>query len=198
MRYITDINELDPAATYTYADYMKWRFEEYVELFRGKVMRMSPAPLRAHQDVAGNIFYGIRRGIHKERCKVYAAPFDVRLPRKNGEADDRIIYTVVQPDVCIICDPAKLDERGCIGAPDTIIEVVSKGNAKRDLHQKMSLYAEHDVPEYWVVFPKEKIILTHLLRDGRYEVDGEYVEEGPVPIRSLPDFSLDWSEIFDV
>src|SRR2546429_3050189 len=111
---ITNINQLDLQKTYTYADYLQWRFEEYVELFRGKVMRMSPAPLRQHQDIAGNIFQPIKSYLRKKDCKVYIAPFDVRLPKK-GNTSDEAIYTVVQPDVCVICDTAKLDKRGCIG-----------------------------------------------------------------------------------
>lgn len=197
MAFVTDINDLDPAGTYSYADYLKWRFEEYVELFRGKVMRMSPAPLRHHQWIAGNIHSLIHHYLRRKPCDVYIAPFDVRLPKTSGQTGDATIYTVVQPDVCIVCDRSKLDDRGCIGAPDTVIEIVSKGNAKRDLHQKMELYAEHGVPEYWIVFPGEKIVLTHILRDGRYEAEGEYAEAGPIPLRSLPGFEMEWTEIFE-
>ena len=143
---------------------------------------------------------GVRRTLSwkaatDEPCDVYIAPFDVRLSK--GQTGDATIYTVVQPDVCIFCDPAKLDDRGCIGAPDTVIQIVSKGNAKRDLHDKMSPYAEYGVPEYWVVFLEEKIILTHILRDGRYEAEGEYAEAGLVPVRSLPAFEMEWTEIFE-
>ncbi len=184
--YITDIADLDPAGTYTYADYLKWRFEEYVELFRGKVMRKNPESVRIHQLVAGRVFSLIHQYLRRKPCDVYIAPFDVRLPKSAEKTGDAAIYTVVQPDVCIICDPAKLDERGCVGAPDTVIEIVSKGNAKRDLHQKMELYAEHGVPEYWVVFPQEKFILTYALRNNRYEAEGEYAETGSIPVRSLP------------
>lgn len=197
MDVITDINQLDLDGTYTYADYMKWRFDEYVELFRGKVMRMSPAPLRQHQNIAGNIFAPIKSYLRRKSCKVYDAPFDVRLPKKDILSDEKI-YTVVQPDVCIICDPAKLDVRGCIGAPDTIIEILSKGNADRDLHKKFDLYQEHGVPEYWVVFPVEQLVTVYRLSEqGLYTVRGVYDEPGPVPVASLPAFSLRWEDIFE-
>ncbi len=195
---ITDINQLDPKKTYTYADYLQWKFEEYVELFRGKVMRMSPAPLRQHQDIAANIFTPISSYLRKKDCKVYIAPFDVRLPKK-GDISDEAIYTVVQPDICIICDPAKLDRRGCVGAPDTIIEILSQGNVDRDLKKKFDLYEEHGVKEYWIVAPPDiQNVTVYILNDqGKYELRGEYDNKGPIPLQSLPGFSLTWEDIFE-
>lgn len=198
MAPITDINQLDPQGTYTYADYLQWRFEEYVELFRGKVMRMSPAPLRQHQIIAGRIFAPIERYLRKKPCDVYIAPFDVRLPKAKTEVGDKQIYTVVQPDVCIICDPAKLDRRGCIGAPDTIIEILSAGNLDRDLKKKFDLYQEHGVKEYWIVGPGLQSVTIYTLNEaGLYQLAGEYSEPGPIPMQSLPGFSLLWEDIFE-
>ncbi len=197
MEPITDINQLDPDGTYTYADYMKWRFEEYVELFRGKIKRMSPAPLREHQIVAGRLFSLIERYLRRKSCEVYIAPFDVRLPKKNQSADEAT-YTVVQPDICIICDPAKLDRRGCIGAPDTIIEILSQGNLDRDIKQKFSLYEEHGVPEYWIVAPGiQTISVYQLSAEDKYELSGEYDGAGNIPVASLPGFSIPWEDIFE-
>jgi Uma2 family endonuclease len=194
---ITDINQLDPQKTYTYADYLQWKFDEYVELFRGKLMRMSPAPRRLHQTVAGNIFGPIQRFLRKKPCNVYISPFDVRLPKKS-DTSDKAIYTVVQPDISIICDQSKLDERGCIGAPDTIIEILSPGNVDRDLKKKFDLYEEHGVPEYWIVAPGIKNVTVYLLNGaGKYELRGEYDGNGPIPLQSLPDFSLMWEDIFE-
>lgn len=198
MQPVTDINQLDPEATYTYADYMQWKFEEYVELFRGKLMRMSPAPLREHQWIAGNIFSRIKNHLRKKACQVYMAPFDVRLPKRAVVADEAV-YTVVQPDVCIICDPAKLDRHGCIGAPDTIIEILSKGNLDRDLKKKFDLYEEHGVPEYWIVAPGiQNVTVYQLNAGGKYELRAEYSDEGAmIPVASLPGFSITWDEIFE-
>lgn len=194
MKFITDINELDVNGTYTYADYLTWRFDEYVELFRGRLRRMSPAPKRLHQRIAGRIFSKIENYLERKRCDVYIAPFDVRLPKK-GEAE---IYTVVQPDICIICDPAKLDEQGCIGAPDTVIEVLSKGNVDRDINEKFSLYEESGIPEYWIVWPGEKTITCYQLDEkGQYKLSGEYADPGEIPVASLPGFSLQWEIIFE-
>jgi Uma2 family endonuclease len=194
MKFITDINELDVNGTYTYADYLTWRFDEYVELFRGRIKRMSPAPKRLHQRIAGRIFSEIETFLRRKPCNVYIAPFDVRLPRK-GETE---IYTVVQPDICIICDPAKLDEQGCIGAPDTVIEVLSKGNVDRDINEKFSLYEESGVPEYWIVSPGEKTITCYRLdENGQYKLSGEYADPGEIPVASLPSFSMQWEIIFE-
>ena len=176
---------------------MQWRFDEYVELFRGKIMRMSPAPLRQHQNIGGNIFAPIKSYLRRKSCKVYAAPFDVRLPGKNAQSDEKI-YTVIQPDVCIICDSAKLDVRGCIGAPDTIIEILSQGTFDRDIRVKFDLYQEYEVPEYWIVLPGEQTVLAFQLnKNRRYMLCGEYYQPGPIPIASLPGFSLLWEDIFE-
>lgn len=181
-KFVNDISELDPNGIYTYADYLTWRFDEYVELFRGRLKRMSPAPKRRHQDVAGNIFSELKNFLRRKPCKVYVAPFDVRLPKK----DNNEIYTVVQPDVCIVCDPAKLDDAGCLGTPDTIIEVLSKGNVDRDINEKFSLYEESGVPEYWIVSPGEKTVTCYVLNaEGKYKLSGEYADRGPVPAASL-------------
>lgn len=193
-KFVTDINDLDPNGIYTYADYLTWRFDEYVELFRGRLRRMSPAPKRRHQDIAGNIFFELKSALRRKRCKVYSAPFDVRLPKK----DSHEIYTVVQPDLCIICDPAKLDEAGCLGVPDTIIEVLSKGNVDRDINEKFALYEESGVPEYWIVSPGEKTVACYLLNaEGRYVLSGEYADPGPVPVASLPEYKIQWEDIFE-
>ncbi len=192
-KFITDINELDPNGTYTYADYLTWRFEEYVELFRGKIRRMSPAPKRLHQRIAGRIFSEIESFLRRKPCEVYISPFDVRMP-KPGLND---VYTVVQPDVCIVCDKNKLDEAGCNGAPDTIIEVLSKGNIDRDIKEKFVLYEESGVPEYWIVSPGEKTVTCYRLQEGKYKLSGEYGDPGAIPVASLPGYKMQWDDIFE-
>lgn len=117
---ITSISQLDPNGTYTYADYLLWKFEERVELLRGRIARMS-APSRKHQEISGNMHRILSNALWKTECKVYAAPFDVRLPHFSQHKNKDVI-TVVQPDLCVICDRKKLDDKGCIGAPDLIID----------------------------------------------------------------------------
>ena len=103
----TLVEEPDPSLLYTYADYLKWNFEERLELFRGKIFKMSPAPGSYHQEICSNINFVFSLFLKKKQCKVYHAPFDVRLPDKN-KTEDNQIYTVVQPDLSIICDVSKM------------------------------------------------------------------------------------------
>lgn len=196
METITDISQLDLDKRYSYADYLKWQLQEYVELFRGKIMRMSPAPLRAHQDISGNIFHVIRYYLRGKTCRVYHAPFDVWLsPQMDAKSAGS---TLVQPDICVICDPEKLVRQGCAGAPDTIIEILSQGNVYRDIREKYNLYESFGVPEYWIVAPGERTVVVHLLNaQGVYELQGEYSAPGPIPVHSLPGFELQWEEIFE-
>ena len=127
---ITSISQLDLNKKYTYADYLTWQFDEMVELIKGRIFRMSPAPKRLHQEFSGNVFSEFHNYLKIKPCKVYEAPFDVRLI-KNKNKDNKQIETVVQPDICIICDLDKLDDYGCIGSPDLIVEIVSKASKKR-------------------------------------------------------------------
>jgi Uma2 family endonuclease len=188
---------LDPKKQYTYADYLTWLDDKRRELVNGFVYMMS-APKIKHQEISGNLFGELRQIIKKNKgkCKVYPAPFDVRLP-KNGEKDDNQIYTVVQPDICIVCDPAKLeDERGCLGAPDFIAEIQSPSTAKYDLNEKFMLYETVGVREYWVVFPYDKSIIQFILQpDGKYD-NGTLYETGKIPVTIFDGIEIDLNDIF--
>ncbi len=166
---IEDFTLLDPEVSYSYADYLRWAFEERVEIIKGKIFKMSPAPVMRHQLISSNLMGLIVPHFRQQRCKVFHALFDVRLPNKPGD-DDKKIFTVVQPDICIVCDPERLDEKGCIGAPDLIIEILSPSTASRDLKNKFELYEEHKVNEYCLVFPNDNIVEIFLLdNEARYK-----------------------------
>ena len=158
---ITSLSQLDPNGSYTYADYLNWKFEEYIELIKGKIFPMA-APSRVHQKVSSNLHYELRRFYVHSPCDVYAAPFDVRLKRID-KATNQEITTVVQPDICVICDESKLDDRGCLGAPDLVIEILSPGNTKKEMRQKYEVYQESGVKEYWLVNITDKTILCYRL-----------------------------------
>ncbi|HET9504421.1 MAG TPA: Uma2 family endonuclease [Hymenobacter sp.] len=194
---VTSLADLDPNGTYSYADYLSWQFTELVELVRGKIMRRMSAPTDQHQALVGNLFAHLHMHLRRQRCQVRVAPYDVRLP-KPGTIADAAIYTVVQPDICVICDPAKIESRGCLGAPDLIIEVVSPRTAARDWKDKFDLYEEAGVGEYWIVLPQEEDISVFVLDEitGRYHLVGEYAGSGPIPCRTLPTLALDWVDIF--
>lgn len=148
MAPITDFSQLNLDQTYSYADYLSWRFTEYVELIKGKVLRRMSAPTSKHQQIAANPTIEIGRYLRRNPCRVYAAPFDVRLLRSTGTGDAQI-KTVVQPDLSVICDLSKIDKRGCLGAPDWIVEIVSPSFIVLDTRTKFDLYAENGVREYW-------------------------------------------------
>jgi Uma2 family endonuclease len=164
---ITDINQLDFTKRYSYADYLKWKFEERLELIKGYSHKMSHAPARKHQELVGSfhgMFWAFLKG---KEFKVYSAPFDVRLPNKKGNSNEST-FTVLQPDLCVVCNLDKLDDRGCVGAPDLIIEVLSPGNTDKEIKLKYDIYEESGVKEYWVVQPEYKSVLVYLLNnDGR-------------------------------
>lgn len=194
---ITSLAQLDPNGTYSYADYLTWQFTELVELWQGKIMRRMSAPTDQHQAVVGELYLTFGNYLRRQTCQVRVAPYDVRLPQR-GTTADQAIYTVVQPDVCVICDPTKIERRGCLGAPDLVIEVTSPSTAARDWKDKFDLYEESGVGEYWIVTPLEQDIAV-FVRDAataRYHLVGEYAAPGPVPCATLPDLVLDWADIF--
>src|ERR1700749_3483027 len=117
-----ELASLDLNSSYTYADYLKWTFIERVELIKGKLFKMNPAPNRMHQGLSGHLFNALYNYLKGSKCKAYSAPFDVRLPGKSK--DDNYIITVLQPDICVICDNSKLDLKGCAGAPDIVVEIL--------------------------------------------------------------------------
>jgi Uma2 family endonuclease len=128
---ITSISQLDPNGTYSYADYLTWQFTELVELLKGKVVRRMSTPSEPHQATLGALYFAFGNHLRGQPCKARIGPYDVRLPQR-GTTADQTIYTVVQPDVCVICDPKKIERRGCLRAPDLIVEVLSPGTAARD------------------------------------------------------------------
>ena len=150
-----------------------------------------------HQQIATNFTIEIGRYLRRNPCRVYAAPFDVRLLRSTDNGDAQI-KTVVQPDLSVICDLSKIDKRGCLGAPDWIIEIVSPSSIVLDTRTKFDLYAENGVREYWIAFPGEQAITAyHLTADGQYELSGTYIEPGPMPSSSLPELAIEWADIFE-
>ena len=180
---------------FAYGDYLTWPEEERWELIDGVAYNMTPAPSRAHQEILVDMLRQISTFLLEAACRVYAAPFDVRLP-KAGEADADIL-TVVQPDIAVICDPAKLDERGCRGAPDFIIEIISPATAVKDQIHKVALYERHGVKEYWLVHPTDRLVTIRLLEaDGRYGLPRIHEAKGTLPVATLPGLEIDLDAVF--
>jgi Uma2 family endonuclease len=193
----TQIHEPDfnYAGIYTYADYLKWTIEERLELIKGKIFRMSPAPNRMHQSISMRIIGPLYNLLRGQSCRVYAAPFDVRLPLKSKKDED--IITVVQPDVCVVCDLSKLDDKGCVGAPDIVVEILSPSNNKKELKNKYEVYEESGVKEYWIIYPVEKSFFRYILDEhGKFQPTHLLTEGDIVTTPILPGLELDLEEVF--
>lgn len=193
---ITNINQLDVNGTYTYADYLLWRFKEQVELLRGKLFKMSPAPREIHQRVSMHLSGELYTFFKERTCRLYSAPFDVRLPMKGKGTADNQIYTIVQPDLCVVCDLEKIDGRGCIGAPDLVVEILSPSNSRKDLKDKYEIYQEAGVPEYWIVDADDKAIYRYVL-EGDIYIGLPPVSEGDVfRSKKFPEMEIDTKIVF--
>ena len=186
--------DLDLTKLYSYADYFKWQFEERIELIKGKIFEMS-APNRIHQKLSSTIHGELYQYLKGKKCDVYSAPFDMRVARKSNADTD--ITTVLQPDICVICDTSILDERGCIGAPDIVVEILSPSNNKKELKYKYDIYEEAGVKEYWVIIPNERAFLCYSLREGKYYPSRLMVAGDIVISPLLPGFQLDLSMLFE-
>jgi len=182
--------DLDLSKSYTYADYLTWNFKERLELIKGKIFKMSPAPKRLHQRLSFKLSRLL--DVHLDnKCQIYNAPFDVRFPQENGKST-----TVVQPDICVICDKSKLDEKGCIGAPDLIIEIISSTTSKKDYKDKYELYQAEGVKEYWIADP-DGFIELFVLVGSVYKNKGKFFEGDTLESTLFPELNVKLSDIFN-
>lgn len=185
---ITSLSQLDLNNHYTFQDYLSWTLKERIELIKGKIFKMSPAPSARHQEISSNMHGLFWSSIKNNPCQVFSAPFDVQF------SED----TILQPDICVICDPKKITDKGCVGAPDLIVEILSPSSTKRDVHYKYSVYEESGVKEYWVVYPKDSAMTLYRLIDGKYSEIGIYDTKGQV-VRSeaIAGLDIDIEDIFE-
>lgn len=186
------IEEPDLTGTYSYSDYLTWQWTEMAELIRGKIYKMSPAPTSTHQKVSGRLFLEIGNFLKGKKCQLFSAPFDVRLPLSSKQKRDKEITTVVQPDLCVVCDPQKIDERGCLGAPDWIIEILSMHTSAKDLREKFDVYEEAGVKEYWVVHPQEQTVLVYVYKG----LLRPYLNTDSITPATLPGLAINLGEVF--
>jgi Uma2 family endonuclease len=188
------LSDLDINKTYTYADYLKWTFDDRLELIKGKIFKMTPAPGSVHQRISLRLARWIANYLEGKSCEIFLAPFDVRLIRRSS--NDKDITTVVQPDVCVICDPLKVDDKGCLGAPDIVVEILSPGNNKKELKNKYEVYEEAGVLEYWIIHPQEKTFMKYSLIKGKFQPSRLLTIGDEVTTPVLPGFSLNLEGLF--
>ena len=179
---------------FTYADYITWTIEERIELIKGRLFKMNAAPKSIHQRIAFRLYGELYNHLKDKKCQAFPAPFDVRLPIRSKK--NNAINTVVQPDICVICDLSKIDEAGCVGAPDLVVEILSKGNNKKELRNKYEVYEESGVLEYWIIWPDEQTLLIYTLTEGKYVPSRVYTNGDIISTPILPGFELDLEEVF--
>ncbi|WP_018212068.1 Uma2 family endonuclease [Desulfitobacterium hafniense] len=178
---------------FTYKDYLAWPEEEQWELIDGIPYSMTPAPSTQHQKVVTilvALFYNAFKG---SPCQVFGAPFDVRLPEKDRDE----IISVVQPDLTIVCDRDKLDDKGCLGSPDLIVEVTSPSTLRKDIKEKFHLYEKAGVKQYWIIYLEQKtVVIFKLDKDGRFGRPDIYGESDTIQVKESVSISIDLAEVF--
>ncbi len=181
---------------YTYADYLLWEGPERYELIDGEAVMLS-APTTVHQLISAELMRQLTNYLEGKKCLAVAAPFDVRLFEREGDRPEDV-QTVVQPDISIICDRDKLDERGCKGAPDLTLEILSPSNACHDLLVKLNLYQRAGVREYWVVSPEDKSVNVFLLDGDGLKLSYVYGPKDIAKVNVLDGCFIELSKVFPV
>lgn len=179
---------------YTFADVLSWDEGERIEIINGEAFMMS-SPSPRHQEISAQLTHQLMNFLEGKRCKVYPAPMDVRLFEKD-EDDPKNIDTVVQPDISVVCDQSKIDDRGCKGAPDLVIEILSPSTRRHDRLIKMDLYQRAGVREYWIVDPVDKSIQVFLLEDGRYSIKDFGADKDILRVNVLEGCFIDLAKVF--
>jgi len=179
---------------YTYEEYLTWSEDERWELIEGVAYNIA-APSRRHQEVLGEFFFQIRSYLTDKSCRIYAAPFDVRFSELGEEIGE--ISNVVQPDISVVCDKSKLDDKGCLGSPDLIIEVISPTSISTDYVKKLALYEKYKVKEYWIVHPIDNTVMVFVLGDdNQYGKPGIFMENSQLKSRVFADFKINLKQAF--
>ena len=179
---------------YTLADALAWDEQDRIELIYGDPVMMAP-PTRAHQEVVMELSAQLHAYLKGKKCKVYPAPFAVRLFEQDGDRPEDV-DTMVEPDISVVCDPSKLDDIGCKGAPDLVMEILSPSTTRHDRFTKFNLYQRAGVREYWIVDPGDKTVQVFVLEDGRYTAKDFGAASDKLRVNVLEDCIIDLSQVF--
>lgn len=180
---------------FSYADYLRWNDGMRWELIDGEAICMSPAPSLEHQTIVTELARQLGNALQGKPCLPLTSPLDVRLAAP-GQADDQV-DRVVQPDLLVVCDPAKLDRRGVIGAPDLVVEVVSPATSSYDHVKKRRLYEASGVREFWLVHPADRIVAIYTLTGGEYGRPELLPMQGQTAVTVLPEVVVDWAAVVE-
>lgn len=187
------MNAINPNQKYSYADLLEWDDGKRYELLDGTPFLMAP-PSRKHQELLTLLLFEFTAYLKGKTCKVYPAPFGVRLTDAQYDAE---IFDYVEPDISVICDPNKLDEKGCLGAPDLVVEILSASNQQYDKWEKFNKYQKAGVKEYWIVDQFNNLIDVYKLVNGKYELSGVYDRGKSVKVGIFEDLTIELKNIFE-
>lgn len=179
---------------YTFADYLEWNEDERIEMIDGEIIAMA-SPSSNHQRISGALFAQLYNYLEGKKCEVFAAPFDVRPFERDGDSP-KDVTTVLQPDISVVCDRSKTDNRGCKGTPDMVIEILSPSTRRHDRLVKLNLYQKAGVREYWIVSPEEQTVEVLLLENGILTLHEIYDKEAFVKVNVLANCGIDLSRVF--
>ena len=182
-------------ARYTFADVLTWEENERIEIINGEAVMMAP-PSSTHQEISGALFAQLYNYLEGKQCRVYAAPFAVRL-FEQGEDAPEDVDTMVEPDLSVICDKSKIDKRGCKGAPDLVIEILSPSTRRHDRLVKLGLYQRAGVREYWIVNPEDRTVQV-MLQDGAgsLRIHEDYGQDDVAKVNVLDGCFIELSKVF--
>jgi len=182
-------------ARYTFADVLTWDERERVELIDGEAVMMAP-PSSVHQEIVAELTRQFGNYLEGKRCKVYPAPFGVRLFEKDGEPLENV-DTMVEPDISVVCDRNKIDRHGCKGAPDLVVEILSPSSLRHDRFVKLGLYQRAGVREYWIVDPEYRSVQVFTLDGGgSLRIAEEYGRGDVARVNVLDGCFIDLGKVF--
>ena len=180
---------------YTFADVLSWDEDERIEIIDGEAFMMA-TPSRIHQENSGELFRQLANFLEGKQCRVYPAPFGVRLFARDGDGPEDV-DTLVEPDISVVCDRSKLDQHGCKGAPEMVIEILSPSTLRHDRLVKLNLYDQAGVLEYWIVDPQNRAVQV-FRRDGgaALRICEEYGHTQVAKVSVLDGCFLELSKVF--
>ena len=179
---------------FCYRDYLGWPGPDRWEIIGGEAWAMAPGPDADHQRILRDLCTQINVFLRGNRCELFQAPFDLLLPIA-AEADEEV-QTVLQPDAFVVCEPEKITQRGCRGAPDWVIEVLSPSTAGRDQILKRRLYEKAQVKEYWIFSPAERLVFVYHLHKNRLALTEIYDDTAKIAVKTLPGLTVDCAAVF--
>ena len=171
---------------YTVEEYLTWDEDVRAELYEGTLIMLA-RPTQRHQWMLIEIATQLHTFLRGKPCRVYPAPFGVRLS-ENEE-------TVFEPDIVVVCDESKLGGKLFIGAPDMVIEILSPSTARMDKKLKYYKYQQAGVKEYWIVDPELNLLEVNILRDNRYTTM-IYSETDNAPVHILEGCEINLADVF--